>query len=291
MSAVRAQLRRLVFGMRTLLGLGRRGYFIPYRYAQTSPQPGSLPAYGALERLFDNAGPEMRGWLARIAAQLPALQEIGQKAKPPQPRWDQSWYPGLDAAVAYTLVRESSPRRILEVGSGHSTRFLARAVADGGLDCKVTAIDPAPRADLGNLPVELMRMTLQEAGVAPFAQLQGGDLLLVDSSHILMPGSDVDFLLGRVLPDLPVGIRVAFHDIFLPDDYPASWSWRGYNEQQGVMGLLQGGSWQLMFSSHYARSRLGAEVVECGVDSLARPREAHESVLWMQRVSREYDVG
>ncbi|MBB3063909.1 class I SAM-dependent methyltransferase [Limibacillus halophilus] len=291
MSATRARLRRLAFGLRTLLGLGRRGYFIPYRYAETVPQSGDLPTYGALEKLFDQARPEMLDVLARIAARLPALQAIDVDALPPQPRWNQSWYPGLDAAAAYTLVCETKPARILEVGSGHSTRFLARAVADSGLDCQVTAIDPAPRADLGNLPVELLRMTLQEAGTAPFAALRGGDIMLIDSSHILMPGSDVDFLLGRVLPDLPIGTRVAFHDIFLPDDYPASWSWRGYNEQQGLMGLLQGGGWRILFSSHFARTRLADKVSKSAVDSLMCPGEAHETVLWIQRVSREYDVG
>ena len=46
------------------------------------------------------------------------------------------------------MVRSLRPRRIVEVGSGHSTRFLARAVADGGLDTRITAIDPRPRASI-----------------------------------------------------------------------------------------------------------------------------------------------
>ena len=55
-----------------------------------------------------------------------------------------------------------------------------------------------------------------------------------NSSHILMPGSDVDILFNRVLPRLPAGALVHIHDIFLPFDYPAIWGWRNYNEQQGV---------------------------------------------------------
>ena len=54
-------------------------------------------------------------------------------APPPEPRWDQDWFPRLDAAALYVFVREARPRGIVEIGSGHSTRFMARAVRDGGL--------------------------------------------------------------------------------------------------------------------------------------------------------------
>ena len=47
--------------------------------------------------------------------------------------------------------------RIIEVGSGHSTRFMLQAVADGDFSCAVTAIDPAPRAAIDALPVRLIR--------------------------------------------------------------------------------------------------------------------------------------
>jgi len=82
------------------------------------------------------------GWIEDLA---PELEAIGAD-RPPQPRWDQDWFPRLDAAAAYAIVRKTQPRRIVEVGSGHSTRFLARAVADGKLETEITAIDPQPRA-------------------------------------------------------------------------------------------------------------------------------------------------
>ena len=34
----RTRLRRLAFGLATVLGLARRGYFIPYRYAGDAPE-------------------------------------------------------------------------------------------------------------------------------------------------------------------------------------------------------------------------------------------------------------
>ena len=126
--------RRLALGLPTLLGLKSRGYFIPYRHAGELPAPAGYPA---LEPCFAAAAPAM-------ARRLAALDRLPQK--PRLARWDQDWFPRLDAAIAYVLVRERQPRRIVEVGSGHSTRFMARAIADGGLSTELTAIDPAPRA-------------------------------------------------------------------------------------------------------------------------------------------------
>jgi hypothetical protein len=277
---MRTALRRLRFGLATLLGVSRRGFFIPYRYADRLPGPGERSPYPAMESLFAErreAFLEILGWLESLT---PDLAAIGGEA-PPAPRWDQDWFPRLDAAVAYALVRRHRPVRILEVGSGHSTRFLARAVADEAYPARITAIDPQPRADLAGLPIEFLRAALPAAGEAAFRDLAPGDVLMIDSSHILMPGSDADFLFGRVLPSLPTGVYLHIHDIFLPDDYPADWDWRGYNEQLGVMTLLQGGAWELLFSSHYVVSRMAESLADSPVAKLPLRQGARESSLWL----------
>ena len=242
--------KRTTFGLLTVLGIARRGFYIPYLGADRISGPGELPPYCAIEARFAASENAFSGHLAQIEAHAAALEMLGE-GPPPAPRWTQDWFPRLDAAAAYAMVRRWRPRRIVEVGSGHSTRFLARAVADGGLSTEVTAIDPAPRASLAGLRIELLRVPVQQAGEAPFAALAAGDLLVVDSSHVLMPGTDVDFVLNRVLPELPTGVLVHFHDIFLPGDYPASWAWRGYNEQLAVATLLAAGGYELEFSSAY----------------------------------------
>ena len=80
---------------------------------------------------------------------------------------------------------------------------------------------------------------------------RSGDILFIDSSHIAMPGTDVDRLFLDVLPRLAGGTLVHIHDITLPDAYPEIWDWRGYNEQMLVGALLQGGGYELVFASHY----------------------------------------
>jgi hypothetical protein len=265
-----------------MLGFARRGFFIPYRYADRLPRAGDRLPYPAIEARLAAAAPEFAERLAGLAAYAGALAEIG-RAPPPAPRWTQDWFPRLDAAVAYALTRDRRPARIVEVGSGHSTRFFARAIADGRLATRLTAIDPAPRAALAGLPVEWLRDAVPSVGMAPFEALAAGDFLFIDSSHVLMPGSDVDFLINRLLPSLPPGVLVHLHDIFLPDDYPADWEWRGYNEQLAVAALVAGGGWQVRFASHYATTRLAARVAESSAAWLPLAAGARESSLWIER--------
>ena len=248
--------RRLCFGLDTVLSLDRKGFFIPYRHARSVNPPARYPA---IESLFEDALPEMASAIDAIERVAEDLKAIARDAKAPDPRWEQDWFCGLDAAMLYAQVRARRPARILEIGSGHSTRFAARAIADGGLSTQLIAIDPEPRADLAALKVEWHRETLQQAlknsGGHVIAAFHPGDLLFVDSSHILMPGTDVELILTELLPRLPSGALVQIHDIFLPEPYPAEWAWRGYNEQAAVAVLLAGGGWDILFAGHFARRR------------------------------------
>ena len=217
--------------------------------------------------------------LKLIESYAAELEAIGSQP-PPAPRWNQDWFPRLDAAAAYAAVRSLKPKRIVEVGSGHSTRFLARAVADGGLDTRITAIDPQPRASIEKLAVEWLCTPVQR--VAAFPALGEGDILFIDSSHQLKPGSDVDFLLNAVLPMLPAGVRVHFHDIFLPDDYPEHWAWRRYNEQPAVAALIRKDVFRVDFASH-ATVRFAPEKIRGVLERLPLVPGAIESSLWLTR--------
>lgn len=278
MSRGPASWRRLRLGLRTLLGGKPGGFFIPYRHADAvRPCP-----YPALEPLFRAAVPDMLRWLGWIEAAGDPLRRL--PGPPPEPRWEQDWFPRLDGAALYALVLAGRPRRILEIGSGHSTRFMVRAIRDAGLDCTVTCIDPQPRADLSRLPLDLRLQLFGPDDVALARELEPGDLLFVDSSHVAMPGSDVDLLLNAVLPQLRPGVLVHLHDIFLPDAYPAIWSWRGYNEQQSVAPLLHGGGYAIRFASHYLATRHAARLASGVVGQLPLTPGAFETSLWLEKL-------
>lgn len=275
-------LRRLRMGLNTVLGLKKEGFFIPYRYASSLPDAGDRRPYPAIAALMAAREEQFAGILDSLAAYADDFKTFGT-APPPDPRFEQDWFPRLDAAVAYAMVRQRKPARIVEVGSGHSTRFMARAIKDGNLATNFTAIDPAPRASIETLPVTIVRKTLADAGEASFRDLAAGDILFIDSSHIAMPGSDVDELFLNILPALPDGVFIHIHDIFLPDDYPPSWDWRGYNEQLLAAPLFLSGGYELLFSSAYVASRMAELLSRSAISGLPLPDGAFETSLWLQK--------
>jgi predicted O-methyltransferase YrrM len=266
----------LRFGAATLLG-GKRGFFIPYRHAANVEPAG----YPALEPLFAAAEPRFREVLAALESHAAGLRRIAAGEGPA--RFDQDWFPRLDAAAAYAIVRRERPARIVEIGSGHSTRFLARAVLDGALATEIVCIDPAPRARIAQLAVRHVPVLLQDADPALFTALGPGDVLFVDSSHIAMPGTDVDRLFLDVLPRLPAGVLVHVHDVFLPDPYPPEWAWRGYNEQLLVGALIAGGGYELGWSSHWAATRMRDAASGGILAELPLAAGAFETSLWLRK--------
>jgi predicted O-methyltransferase YrrM len=270
--------RRLRFGLATLLGIKPLGFFIPYRYASSVEPLG----YPALQPLFEAAQPRFADVLESIESHAAGLKAILDGKGPA--RFDQSWFPRLDAAAAYAIVRRERPRRIVEIGSGHSTRFMAQAVQDGELSTRITCIDPQPRATLSKLDVEHRQALLQGVDPAVFEALAPGDILFIDSSHIAMPGTDVDRLFLDVLPRLASGALVHIHDITLPYGYPAAWSWRGYNEQLLIGALIQGRGYDIIFASHYV-AKEHREVLSRGIlAELPLVSGAHETSLWLRKL-------
>ncbi|MCR9071064.1 MAG: class I SAM-dependent methyltransferase [Alphaproteobacteria bacterium] len=269
-------MKKRLIAIATTLGMAEGGVFVPHRYAASLRPPSSYPG---LEPLFADAEPAM----AEVLATIDAFGEIVdrfQGASPPTPRWEQDWFPGLDGAAAYAIVRSGRPRRILEIGSGHSTRFLFRAVTDGGFETEIHCVDPAPRADISALDVRLRRRTLQNTNLLTLPTLEPGDILFIDSSHLALPGSDVDLLFSQMIPALEPGVLVHIHDILLPDAYPEAWAWRAYSEHQVVAAWLAAGGLEPLFSSHYARTRMAERVAASAAGRIPVSADAHETSLW-----------
>ena len=244
-------------------------------------------AYPALEPLFAAAAPAFAallsaagrhaGDLRRIACGGPGL--VGERPA----RFAQEWFPRLDGIAAYLMVREARPRRILEIGCGHSSRFMAQAIVDGDLRTDFTCVDPRPRAPLAGLPLRHVARRFGAAEAILTAGFRSGDMVFVDSSHVVEPGNEVDRVLLDVLPRLPAGALVHFHDIFLPEDYPAAWDERRYNEQTAVGALLGGGGYEIAFASRYVATRtdlLAGTVVE----DLAPVPDVPETSLWLRKL-------
>jgi hypothetical protein len=159
---------------------------------------------------------------------------------------------------------------------------MLRAKQDEGISTEITCIDPAPRADLSGLDLDLRRVPLQQMEPDSLPALSTGDILFIDSSHIAMPGSDVDWVMRYLIPALPPGVLLHFHDIFLPDPYPPSWQWRGYNEQLIVLALMAGGRVDTLFSSRFVREHRHDLLDSLDLGWISLVKGALETSIWLE---------
>lgn len=166
------------------------------------------------------------------------------------------WFPDGDALTYYGMIREYQPQRIVEIGSGHSTRVALQAICSNKSKCQMTCIEPYRYAELKKMAGDIHLKTVPVETLDPvyFKQLQAKDILFIDSSHIVKPHSDVIYEILGVLPLLNSGVLVHFHDIFLPNDYPSEWitkQRRCYSEQWFLAAFLhRNPDWRILLANH-----------------------------------------
>lgn len=197
---------------------------------------------------------------------LPFAAELG--AKHPELLEPNESYDGLDAEVLYGMVRLLSPSRIVELGSGYSTLVSAAAVTDlraAGSEVSFIAADPFPSSVVRPPPPgldELRSVGAREFPIEELEALGDGDILFIDTTHVVKLGSEVNHLMLEVLPRLRAGVVVHIHDVFLPYEYPRRWlEERAYywTEQYLVHAFLIGNAgFEVLLANHWLQ-REGAE--------------------------------
>lgn len=156
------------------------------------------------------------------------------------------WYSYGDAIVLFCMINYFKPKRLIEVGSGYSSTVTLDTCELLNLKTKITFIEPYPELVLSLLSDRddpdklLLRKGVQTVDLSFFEELNSGDILFVDSSHVVKFGSDVLFILTEVLPRLKPGVIIHFHDIFWPFEYPIEWLEQGsaWNEAYFLKALL-----------------------------------------------------
>ena len=219
-----------------LLGHKRREY-------GWAPRPGkprygySQPPHPELQRRIESGYDLYRRRLAategRFAEDLAAIPIDGP---PGGLAWNNDFLAPLDLALLYTIVRESEPANYLEIGSGISTLVVRKAIEDGALRTKVTAVDPKPRVEIERACDSLIREPFDRVENLP--TLGSGDIVFLDGIHRVGTASDVTVFFLEVLPRLAPGVLVQIHDIHLPNDYPAELVERNYSEQYMLAAVL-----------------------------------------------------
>lgn len=160
-----------------------------------------------------------------------------------------------DAAVYSSVLRHFRPRRVVEVGSGYSSAVALDVRQEHGLTVDLTFIEPYTERLEGLLrpddraTVVIRKEFVQDTPLSTFAALEPGDVLFIDSTHVLKAGSDVEHLMFRVLPSLPAGVLVHVHDCFWPWQYRPEWlrMHRDWNELYFLHAFLAGNAaWRVV---------------------------------------------
>jgi predicted O-methyltransferase YrrM len=156
-----------------------------------------------------------------------------------------SYGPG-DAEFLYQIIRSIKPRKIIEIGSGYSTKLARIALiknhSESGQRATHTCIEPYEMGWLEKVDgIQVIRERVEACGLDWAKELSSGDLLFVDSSHMIRPQGDVLNEYLEIFPLLASGVYIHIHDIFTPKDYPHQWIVNDvlfWNEQYLLEALL-----------------------------------------------------
>lgn len=218
---------------------------------------------------------------------------VDRPAEPGRFYLGQDNFRSADAEILYCMIRKMKPRRIIEIGSGFTTLLSAQALEmnrkQDSIESELTAIEPFPDPEMKpslTAVARLIERPVQQVPLAEFEALVAGDILFIDSSHVVAIGSDVLYEILEILPRLKKGVIVHFHDIFLPEEYPRTWVLRDYkfwSEQYLLQAFLAlNESFEVLWAGSHMHLAHPKEL-ETAFPSY-KPRAAWPGSFWVRRV-------
>jgi predicted O-methyltransferase YrrM len=200
-------------------------------------------------------------------------------------------FPPADAEYLYNIVRHTKPRKIVEIGSGFSTLITIKALEKNKLEDPAytaahTCIEPYEMPWLEKTGATIIRKKVEDTGNSFARSLEAGDILFIDSSHIIRPQGDVLFELLELLPLLNPGVLVHIHDIFTPKDYPDHWIFqqhRMWNEQYLLEAFLSmNQEYEVIGAVNYLAHHYGAALYAASPVFARRP-EREPGSFWIRK--------
>lgn len=150
-----------------------------------------------------------------------------------------------DALILFCVILENNPKKIIEIGSGHSSAFMVDVRNFLNFNFEITCIEPFPtrlRETLGNRinEIQLREVPVQEVEKEFWNYLDENCMIFIDSSHVSKAGSDVNHIFFNILPNLSKGTVIHVHDIFSGFEYPEKWlrEGRAWNEAYLLRAFL-----------------------------------------------------
>jgi hypothetical protein len=181
---------------------------------------------------------------------------------------DNSFFERGDTEIYYQLIRQLQPKNILEIGSGYSTLIALEAIKKNkeihGAYTKITCVEPYENDWLKDLNVNVLRKKIEDVDEKYYLNLKNGDILFIDSSHIIRPQGDVLKIFLEIVPRLNKGVLIQIHDIFTPKDYPEKWVIKEnkfWNEQYLVESIIMNNNnYEIYLMLNYLKNKAYKEL-------------------------------
>jgi hypothetical protein len=243
--------------------------------------------------------------LPGIDVDLAAYAEVWAEWLPHARRWEEgagsadrryhtanSMFGAQSARLLAGAIGAFRPRRYVEIGSGFSSAVLLDINEEWRSEdpIELTFIEPNPQRlqsilrDSDRAACTIIEEKVQNVDLAVFDRLEPGDVLFIDSTHVVKTGGDVTTEWFEILPRIPPGVHIHLHDINYPFDYPHLWlveQNRSWNETYFVRAFLM---YNAQFGIHFwpdVLSRFGDRVGAEAIDLLG----TKPSSIWLSRTS------
>ena len=236
----------------------------------------------------------LESFAARFKHEYGAIQRLPTRDAPPRFYMDNPFFGPVDAEVLHCMIRSERPKRIIEIGSGFSTLLAKEALdlnARDGYPGRLDSYDPTPPPMLAPIAGERVSINVSRAEDIPlctFETLGSGDILFIDSTHVVRIGGDVCYELLEIVPRLREGVLAHFHDIFMPAQYPKDLVLRDkffWTEQYLLQAFLAfNDSFRVVWGSSFMSSR-HPDTIGDAFPSFEAGRGHVGGSFWLRRVS------
>lgn len=194
-----------------------------------------------------------------------------------------------ESIILFCMLMHLKPKQVIEIGSGYSSCVLLDA-NEKFFQNTISTIFIEPYNQLlfslihpsDQDSIKLIPTNLQEAGTDMFKNLEAGDFLIIDSTHVSKIDSDVNHILFTILPGLKSGVYIHFHDIWFPFEYPKEWIFKGraWNELYILRAFLQ---YNTEFEIIYFNSMMGAKHREVLEEKLPLCAKNPGTSFWIKK--------
>ncbi|MBQ3544734.1 MAG: class I SAM-dependent methyltransferase [Lachnospiraceae bacterium] len=193
-----------------------------------------------------------------------------------------------DAIGLCSMLQVLKPKRVIEVGSGWTSAVMLdtnERLLKGSME--LSFIEPYPDTLKKILResdnIKLREERLENIELEYFSNLEDGDVLFIDSTHVSKMGSDVNYLFFEIIPRLKKGVYIHLHDIFYPFEYPMEWIYNGmvWNELYLLRAFLQNNN---AYEIVFFQNMLEKKYAEKFKDKWPVNKPIHGGSFWMRKV-------